>query len=213
VDTYDRDVIISEINSLGAPYVRGDYIVFTARADRRHVGAAFDFEGFRVIHTYERIDTRDIDGKVISSLYFLVMKIPDNTDTLAYRVITDGLWSADPLNPDGIWDADSSSTLSIVRVRRDPLPVTREIQKGLVRFVFRGRRGQKIQLSGTFTNWDPFIYEMRETSPGLYECDVRLLPGAHYYNFYTGLTPVVDAENPARAYTPDGRIVSMIQVH
>jgi hypothetical protein len=102
--------------------------------------------------------------------------------------------------------------LSTLRVVRDTPPITRFVGKRLVRFVYRGAAGQKIQLGGSFTNWDPFIYEMQETRPGLYECEIPLVPGTHYYNFYKGMSVITDSGNPERAYTADGRSASVIEV-
>jgi hypothetical protein len=211
-DTYDREVIIAEINGLNEPYIKGDFIVFTARTHSRYVGIAFDFEQFRVIHSYQKINTRDIDNEIISSIYFYVLKIPEGVDSVSYKIITDGLWSIDPLNPHTKFDSAANSVLSTVRVPRQIIPVTRVTARGNVRFVYTGESGQKIQLGGSFTNWDPFIYEMRETRPGLYECELSLLPGTHYYNFYKGMAVVIDHTNPARAYTPDGKAASVIEV-
>ena len=211
-DAYDREVIISEINGLNEPYIRGDFIVFTAQPHSRHVGIAFDFEQFRVIHSYQRINTRDIDNQIISSMYFYVLKIPEGVDAVSYKIIIDGLWAVDPLNPNTKFDSAANAVLSTVRVPRQTIPATRITAQGRVRFVYTGESGQKIQLGGSFTNWDPFIYEMRETRPGLYECEISLLPGTHYYNFYKGMAVVIDHTNPSRAYTSDGRTASVIEI-
>jgi hypothetical protein len=211
-DTYDLELIISELHSIGAPFIKGNYIVFTARARSRHVGISFDFEQFRVIHSYQRIDTNDMDGKIIDSIYFYALKIPPRVDSVSYKIITDGLWSVDPLNADTKFDPVSNSVLSTVRIYRDTAPVTQVAQQGLVHFVYTGQGGQKIQIGGSFTNWDPFIYEMRETAPGFYEFYLPLLPGTYYYNFYTGMTAIIDPTNPMRAYTQDGRTASVLQI-
>jgi len=211
-EQYDREIIISEINAVQPPYIKGDFIIFTAQVQSRHVGIAFDFEQFRVIHSYERIDTRDLENKVISSLYFYVLRIPSGVDSVSYKIITDGLWSIDPLNPNTKFDSASRSVLSSVRVYPDTTPATKVVRKGFVRFVYQGKTGERIQLGGTFTNWDPFIYELTETSPGFYECELPFLPGTYFYNFYKGLTAISDPTNSSRAYTADGRTASVIVV-
>jgi hypothetical protein len=211
-DGYDREILISEIGGVGEPYIKGNFMVFTARSEPRHVGIAFDFEQFRVIHSYQRINIRDIDNNIVSAFYFYVLDIPEDLDSVSYRIISDGLWSVDPVNPNTKFDSVSQSVLSTVRVKRDATPVTRLVGQGRVRFVYTGSPGQKIQVGGSFTNWDPFIYVMKETRPGLYECEIPLIPGTHYYNFYRGLTVITDTGNPERAYTPDGRSASLIEV-
>jgi hypothetical protein len=210
--SYDREILISEIGGVGEPYIKGNFMVFTAKAEPRHVGIAFDFEQFRVIHSYQRVNIRDIDSNIISAFYFYILDIPENIDSVSYKIISDGIWAVDPANPNTKFDSASQSMLSTVRVRRGEAPATRLVGRGRVRFVYSGPAGQKIQLGGSFTNWDPFIYVMKETRPGLYECEISLAPGTHYYNFYKGLTVIADTGNPERAYTSDGRSASVIEV-
>ena len=80
-------------------------------------------------------------------------------------------------------------------------------------FIYKGESGQKVNLAGTFTNWDPWIYELKETSPGLYELELPLPAGKYYYNYYIGLTPVLDNTNPKKIYTKDGRSASVLTVN
>ena len=82
-----------------------------------------------------------------------------------------------------------------------------------VKFIYKGESGLKLNLAGTFTNWDPWIYEMVETSPGLYELELPLPAGKYYYNYYIGLTPILDNTNPQKIYTTDGRSASVLTVN
>ena len=79
--------------------------------------------------------------------------------------------------------------------------------------VIQGQSGQIIRLGGTFTNWDSSIYVMRETAPGLYELEIPLPRGTHYYAYYDGMASFVDKTNPDRAYTADGRTASVITIN
>ena len=49
--------------------------------------------------------------------------------------------------------------------------------------------------------------------PGLYELELPLTTGTYYYNYYLGLTPILDNTNPEKIYTADGRSASVIRVN
>ena len=51
-DSYIYNTLVSTINKVGAPRVEGDYVIFTAEATSRHVGIAFQHEGFKTIHNF-----------------------------------------------------------------------------------------------------------------------------------------------------------------
>ena len=42
---------------------------------------------------------------------------------------------------------------------------------------------------------------------------VMLLSSSYFYAFYKGTTSFVDETNPDKAYTPDGRIASVLHVN
>ena len=90
--------------------------------------------------------------------------------------------------------------------------VTETTEEGCTRFIFKGDKGQKVRLGGTFTNWDSWIYELTEITPGNYEIKLPLPPGKYYYAFYTGLESFADPANPKKAYREDGKTVSEITV-
>ena len=94
------------------------------------------------------------------------------------------------------------------------LQIVEEIKNNnTVHFVYKGETGQKINLAGNFCNWDPWIYELQETSPGLYELQLPLPKGKYLYSYYIGLTPVLDNTNSNKMYTKDGRIANVIEVN
>ena len=69
-----------------------------------------------------------------------------------------------------------------------------------------------MSVCGDFDNWDPFIHEMPETSPGYTGLDLPLPPGRHYYTFVYRGEELPDPLNPAKAANRDGKIVSVLQV-
>ena len=82
----------------------------------------------------------------------------------------------------------------------------------MVKFVYHGKTGEKIRLAGSFTNWDSFIYYLKEITPGHYELDLPLPSGTYYYTFYNGLDVILDEKNPNKVYTPEGRVACVLSV-
>lgn len=214
------DGVILEIRGVGAPYEVDGAIVFTADASARFCGIAFDFEGYRTIHPFRKRTTHDVDGNVTGSLLFYILERPPQVQSLSYRLIIDGLWTTDPNNPDRRYDESTGILLSRVAFRETLLPATTVASQsatgqtgGTVRFVYQGASGQQVRLAGTFTNWDPWIYTLKETSRGFYELSLPLPAGTYYYNFYIGMNAFADPTNPSRVYSADGRSASVISVN
>ncbi len=213
IESYDMEMLISQITGVQAPAVSGSFVIFTAPVSSRYTGIAFDFENFRQIHSMQKLTSHDPDGNALGSVYFYILPLPKNIREISYRLIVDGLWTTDPANPDTRYDNRIGAQLSVVRIPYQEDTATQQLDSGLVRFTYQGEPGQRIRLGGTFTNWDSYIYHMTETRPGLYEISIPLLEGTYYYAFYNGITSFIDSDNPNRAYTADGRVASVIEVH
>ena len=212
-DQLDYAEIVNSIEGVGAPYLKGDYVVFTAEHKWRHIGIAFDFEEYKTIHSFQIKKFMDMEYKESGSICFFIMKLPKNVLALDYRLVIDGLWTADPYNPETVYNSEANLTLSHVDATRYIPPVTEKNADGLVHFVYRGKRGQQVRVGGSFTNWDSWIYKMTEVSPGLYEFALPLPPGKYEYAFYTGITSFPDKGNPERCYTDDGKVASLLVVN
>jgi len=212
-DTYEYDILAANINGVSAPIIKGNHIIFTAeKSNRRFVGIVFDFENFKVIHPFKIRKITDDDGKVTGTWFFYILDIPDNLTSISYRLVIDGLWTVDPLNSLVEYNTAAGITLSKIPVDTQKPQMTCQPDTGIVHFVYKGESGESIRLGGSFTNWDSWIYYMNETEPGIYVIDLPLPEGTYYYSFYHGTASFVDKDNPARAYTPDGRIASVITV-
>src|SRR5574344_64139 len=61
VDNSAYDTLALSIDGLSAPYVKGNYAIFTAEKGARFVGIAFDFENFRIIHPFKLRTIRDAE--------------------------------------------------------------------------------------------------------------------------------------------------------
>ena len=211
-DTYEYDLTLSGIKNIGSPYVANGYIVFTAPVTANSLGIAFDFEGFRKIHYFKLRKNYGYEGEITSSFYFFITEMPKKVSRVCYRVIIDGLWTTDPQNENIFFNEKENYALSYVDLPPAAIEVTEKLDNGMTHFVCHAESGKKIRLGGTFTNWDSWIYELKETEPGKYVIDIPLHPGTYYYSYYSGITSFLDETNPNRGYSTDGRIVSCITI-
>ncbi len=209
-DDYTVQTLITSISRSTSPVVKDGYIIFTADSSSRSVGIVFDFENFAKIHQFEKLTFFDTDSKPVSSVYFYIQKIPPKISEIKYRLIVDGLWTLDPLNEIIDFDTDSRIKLSKIYIDVIDPPVTEQVTSDFVHFVYEGKSGEKIRLGGSFTNWDSFIYELKETSEGFYELTLPLPKGKHYYAFFKGAESFTDKTNPDKIYMSDGRKASVI---
>ena len=209
---YDLDMLLHEITEPKAPVITDDYIIFTVDTNYRYAGIAFDFEDYQIIHPFQVLTQTDDEEKKTRRHLFYCYERHHNLTEIKYRLVLDGLWTTDPHNPNKIYDENVNLYFSKVDVPDGINIYTNSTKTNFVHFIYKGKSGQRIRLGGTFTNWDPWIYELNETSPGLYELDLPLASGKYYYNYYIGLTPVLDNTNPEKIYTNDGRSASVIVV-
>ncbi|MBO5606698.1 MAG: glycogen-binding domain-containing protein [Treponema sp.] len=213
IDDADYAEIASTISEVRAPYMKGDYVIFTQKKEARYIGIAFDFEKYRSIHQFQIKELRDENYNVKDSLFFYILKLPKNVQTVNYRLVVDGLWTTDPQNIHRQYNDEAGVELSQLNANRSIPLVTEKKENGCVRFVYTGPSGQHVRLGGSFTNWDSWIYELKEVSPGQYQCDLPLPPGTYQYAYYTGVKSFPDKTNPQRCYTQDGKVASQIVVH
>ncbi|MCR5725519.1 MAG: isoamylase [Treponema sp.] len=211
-DTYEYDTLIASIKGVSAPYISGDFIVFTAKRNSRYVGIAFDFEGYKKIHTFQLHKTISYEGDITDSWFFYVLEKPKKLAKISYRLIIDGLWTTDPTNPNKTYNVNDAIELSYVDLPVLEDYMTEVVPEGFTRFICHAPTGQKVRLAGTFTNWDSWIYEMTEVQQGKYMIDLPLPAGTYYYAYYTGMTAFSDGTNPTKGYSSDGKIVSCITV-
>lgn len=206
----DYAELVNTIQAVGSPYLKGDYAIFTSKSNARHIGIAFDFEGFKTIHSFKIKKFIDMEYKEADSIYFYILKVPKNVLEINYRLIIDGLWTVDPLNDETVFSRETNLVLSHFNASREIPQVTEKISGGKIRFVYKGKSGQKVRVGGSFTNWDSWIYQMSEVAPGVYQFEIPLPPGKYEYAFYTGINSFPDSGNPQKCYTPDGKTASLI---
>jgi len=173
----------------------------------RLVGASFEHERYAFFHPY----VRNANG-----VFLLLLDIPEEVDSLTYRIAVDGLWTYDPANPQRFEDASGVVFSTFDLEGRPPRSlISPEILPGGdVTFRYRGRPGRFVSLIGEFNRWDPFWEPMPEDSrrPGLYQVTLRLSPGLHYYVFSVDGERVPDPLNVELAENAEGFRVSTFQV-
>jgi hypothetical protein len=142
----------------GAPVIHEDYVIFTADSSIRRVGVAFAHEFFENTYWFTPLfipqDNRNpviLPGEKVpsphmdSGIQFVVYKVPDHLRELEYRLVINGLWTTDPVNPLTLRDHNSGLTFSVLRLpprttRPNPL---NGLPEGL-HFTFRGPPGETI---------------------------------------------------------------------
>ena len=208
----------------GAPVIYENFVIFTANSNIRRMGVAFAHENFGNIYWYrllvipqDRINPILLPGEKIPSPYrdsgiqFFVYQIPDHLRELEYRLITNGLWSIDPVNPQSRRDSVSGLTMSVLSLSQRPTrpnPLN-GLPEGLL-FTFRAPAGETVTVAGSFNGWDPFMYELKEGPAGVYSLILPLPPGTYQYVFFHRGERFADINNHRRVYARDGSFASEV---
>jgi hypothetical protein len=212
---------IRAISEPRKPEIFENGVLFTASSSHRRVGISFAHEGYSRVHWFQRLmlprdsaelqgtrrQIREMDPNRDSGIMFHMEPIPHDLRNMDYRLVIDGLWSADPLNPH--WISGSSGIVeSRVNLPERPRAGSDTVQPGTFRFSYLAAAGERITVAGSFNNWDPFMYEMRETSPGYYTLTLPLPPGRFQYLFFHRGEMIPDPANPRKLFSREGNVVS-----
>jgi hypothetical protein len=211
---------IRTISQPRKPEIFENGVLFTASSSHRRVGISFAHEGYARVHWFRQLllprdsadfidvgrDIRRMDLNIDSGIKFHVEPIPPNIRNMDYRLIVDGLWMTDPLNPLSV-TGPSGVVESRVSLPERPTAAI-EAPPGSFRFSFRAAPGELVTVAGCFNNWDPFMYVLRETGPGLFTLTLPLPPGRYQYVFFHRGEQFPDPENPRILYTREGNIIS-----
>jgi len=226
---WENHEVVDRLLSLpgpSAPVIHENSVIFTADSSLRRVGVAFAHENFANIYWFRQLlvsqDNRNpiiLPGEKVPSPYrdsgkqFFVYQVPNHIIELEYRIVVNGLWTTDPLNPQTRRDPVSGLAFSVL-----PLPFRQSrpnpasgLPEGL-RFSFRGPPGEIVTVAGCFNGWDPFMYELREGPAGYYSLLIPLPSGTYQYLFFHRGQRLTDPYNPSRIYARDGRAASVVVV-
>jgi len=227
-DDWENYEVLSQllrIHSPIAPVIVENYVIFTADSGLRRIGVAFAHEHFANVYWFrplvipqdrlnDQFDPLISSGTYMDSgLQFHVYRIPANLRELEYRLVINGLWTIDPLNPQTRRDPVSGLAMSVLSLSNRPTPPNplNGLPEGL-NFSFRGPPGEIVTVAGNFNGWDPFMYQLREYPEGVYSITIPLPPGTYQYVFYHRGQRYVDPYNPRRIYSRDGNAASEIVV-
>lgn len=208
IDSLDLHLKLAGMKEAEPPQIIDKYLVLSAKGPYRYVGAAFESEGFAKVHVFDQNK---------QGVFLLALPLPLKCSRpIAYRLVIDGVWTYDPLNPLHS-EERSGLELSLVNVPylTDEVPGLYHIvgdDGRTARFLFKGEAGMVVTVAGSFDNWDPFLYELEETSPGVYEISIPLPAGRQYYAFFYDGEAHPDPLNQEKATSRDGTIVSVIDV-
>ena len=201
------------------PEVFEDGVIFTAPSTPRRVGISFAHEDFAKVHWFEKMlkakdeltpeeekSKNEEDRYRDSGILFHVLKtVPPEIRELEYRLVIDGLWTTDPLNPQYHIDQKSGIVRSmIVMPEFKKVPTAFDGPPGTLTFNYQAPSGETVTVAGSFNGWDPFMYELRETKPGVYSLTLPLPPGTYHYVFFHRGQRILDPYNHNRVYTTEG---------
>jgi len=221
IESVKYSSLVAQISRASAPViVDGRYVIFTASGNARHTAISFEYENYTKSYSFQRLVRKDennkprvdANGKTDMGVLFYIAEIPSALHEIRYRMVIDGLWTTDPLNAQTEYDYNDGMMVSTLPVDYYEVFQTANVNQGQVRFTYEGTPGSMIELAGSFNNWDPFMYEMTETSPGKYELLLPLPAGTWYYAYFEGTTQLKDNTNSERVYTKDGRVASAVTV-
>ncbi len=185
-------------------YGTGDDQAAPTVRNPRYVGVVFEHENYRTTHVMFRNE---------QGVHFMLYPIPDNVRELRYRFVSDGHWSADPRNPNTYSDAHGVR-LSVFELPERPTELRSPVLRadGSVEFTLETAPNRRVALVGDFNNWDPFMHEMREIEPGLYQIRLRVPSGRHGYQFVGAGRRINDPLNDRRLHSNEGHDVSELIV-
>jgi len=226
IESYQFIDHLRAISAPGKPEIYEDGVLFTASSSYHRVGISFAYEGYAKVYWFKRLLVpRDraefiVNGKPLknadpnkdSGIMFYLQPIPGNIKNMDYRLIIDGLWTADPLNPLTVTGPSGVVESRVLLPVKSKNQTTEGTPPGTYQFNYRAPPGETITVGGSFNNWDPFMYELRETSPGLYSLTLPLPAGSFQYVFFYRGEQTPDPDNPRRLYTRDGKVVSELVI-
>jgi hypothetical protein len=209
------------ITTAGGPQIIEDGVLFTAPSSYRSVGIAFAHEDFTQIHWFQKLMMPIDQGPpqenkkqpppeyTDSGVLFFAYTPPESVRTLEYRLIINGLWTIDPLNPLRREDRKTGLLYSAVLLPEVKRPLTvYDSPGGSLSFRYNAPPGESVTVAGDFNTWDPFMYELAETAPGRYSLTLPLPPGTYHYIFYHRGQRLTDPSNKKTVYNKHGEAVS-----
>jgi hypothetical protein len=223
-ESYEYIDRLLNIETPGPPEIFEDAVIFTASSSYKKVGIAFAHESFSRIYWFKKLLTPietteafDPASKITPERYhdsgvlFYTYTIPENIAELEYRLVINGLWTTDPRNPARRINRASGIEMSVVAI-----PAIERVHSvsggaaGTVSFHYKAPPGETITVAGDFNNWDPFMYELAEKSPGDYYLTLPLPAGSYRYAYYHRGLRLLDPFNTNKVYYAGDKTASEV---
>lgn len=177
----------------------------------RHVALRFKHENFLVDHSMI---------KSPSGGHFLLIpldSLPSDLENLEYLIIEDGLYVPPPSLRFASFSPLEDQIFSVPLPKEEvfssfPAIIESSGSRHRVRFQFTAPQGQRVYLGASFNLWRPFSSPMVEKEPGIFELDVTLGPGTHYYRFFTAGEYHPDPQNPRSGLDQEGFPASILDL-
>ena len=221
IESYELVERLLSLKSPGPPEIFGDLVIFTVPSSLRRVGIVFAndkssnvrlFRTLMVPTDFRELLSTNASRHKDSGIAIYIHQIPEGASSLEYRLIINGLWTTDPANPN-IRNDSSGITWSVVTFpAREIIPNPLKGPPGTLSFNFRAPPGEIVNVAGSFNNWDPFMYELKELIPGHYSITIPVPPGKYQYVFFHRGQRLLDPYNSRRIYTKDRSAASEIDV-
>lgn len=197
---------ITEMEESLAPFIVGGDLIFSytpSRESVRHVGISFENENFSEIHNLYRNE---------NGIYFFIYKYPKEK-VINYKFIEDGIWTSDKNSVKSVRD-NNYITLSSFEIPDKNIKehISPFITGNRATFIIRAEAGSSIYLTGDFNNWNPFLYKMKEETPGIFKLSINLTAGQFGYYFIHNGERVLDSENPLQGRSRIGEVVSLFTI-
>ncbi len=135
-----------------------------------------------------------------------------------YKFNVDGIWKADPENPDKVNDElGGFKSVLVIEQDRDNLPSMPEVVPyNIVRFEYRNKELPSdvlISVVGNFNDWTENKDIMTDNDfDKVWFTTVRLTPGEYFYKFSIDEHQFLDPSNPEIKLTPDNKKASFLKV-
>ncbi len=147
-----------------------------------------------------------------NGIWYYFLEASGKRTDLAYKYLVDGIWIADPLNPDR-FDDGMGSYLSAVEapLKSEGRRVSwRHAGRDGVEFRLYRPEARFVSIVGDFNNWNPEDDLLQKGSDGIWRLRKRLLPGRYRYSFIIDGEWQPDIYNPRSGSDVNGMVCSII---
>jgi len=206
INSLSLHIRITEMVESEEPFIVGDTLVFSylpSKSKVRHVGISFENEDFSKIYNLYKNE---------NGVYFYLYKYPKER-VINYKFIEDGIWIVDKkskvIRTDKNYIQLSSFEIPEKNIKEHISPI---ISDKSVTFTLRAQEGIKVYVTGDFNNWNPFLYKLKEITPGQYSLTLKISSGRYGYYFIYNGQRVLDSENPFTGISRIGEKVSLFTI-